>query len=294
MSKQALVEVRQALTQMESAFRFALPAHIPSAKFVRTAQTAIQLNPTILDCDRRSIYASCMKAAQDGLVLDGREAALVKFKDQCQYMPMVAGILKKARNSGEISTISAHVVYEQDHFTYVLGDDERIEHKPHLGGNRGKPILVYSIAKLRDGGIMREIMTVEDVNKIRAMSRSGQNGPWASWWEEMAKKTVIRRLSKRLPSSSDREDDEFQRTVTRDDELYQVDDQAGTTVGDDKVEVQPPARRRTRASAAIDKAAENAKDVTPKAKQQDEDVPPPASADDYGHDTTPGTQEDLI
>lgn len=254
MSKQALVEVRTAIATMEPEFRAALPAHIPSAKFIRTAQTAIQMNPDIVTCDRTSLYAACMKAAQDGLVLDGREAALVKFGGVAQYMPMVAGILKKARNSGDISTIAAHVAYEKDTFDYTLGDDEHIKHKPYLGTDRGKPVLVYAIAKLKDGGIMREVMTVADVEKVRGVSRAKGTGPWVQWWDEMAKKTVIRRLAKRLPSSTDREDDELQRVVTRDDELYDVETPpAAQPVA---AEPQQPGKRRTRASQVIEATAE--------------------------------------
>ena len=195
--------MRGTLVKMNSEFKAALPPQIPVEKFIRTTLTAVQMNPALLEADRRSLLGSCMKAAQDGLLCDGREAALVMFKNQVQYMPMVGGILKKMRNSGEIASISAHVVYSLDHFDYELGDDERITHKPLLGGDRGKAIAVYAIAKTKDGAIYREVMSVTEVEKVRAVSRSGGSGPWAQWWDEMARKTVIRRIAKRLPSSAD-------------------------------------------------------------------------------------------
>jgi len=275
MSKTALVEVRTSLANMEPEFRAALPAHIPSAKFIRTAQTAIQLNPDIVNCDRTSLYAACMKAAQDGLVLDGREAALVKFGNVAQYMPMVAGLLKKARNSGDISTISVHVAYEKDTFDYTLGDDEKITHKPFLAGDRGKPILVYAVATLKDGGKQRAIMTVSEIEKVRAVSRAKDGPAWKQWWDEMAKKTVIRRLSKYLPSSTDR-DEEFQRAVERDDELYAPDDEQPPAPA--TTETTQPAKRRTRASTVIDATAEPVAQpaAAPAAQQQDDglDIPP--------------------
>ena len=120
-------------------------------------------------------------------------------------MPMVGGILKKIRNSGELASISAQVAYSNDMFDYQLGDDEKIIHKPLLGGDRGTPIAVYCIAHTKDGAIYREVMSVEEVEKVRKTSRAGSysSSPWATWWDEMAKKTVIRRISKRLPSSAD-------------------------------------------------------------------------------------------
>lgn len=199
--------MRGTLTRMTPEFQAALPPQIPVEKFIRTTLTAIQMQPELLSADRRSLLGGCMKAAQDGLLCDGREAALVIFNTKngkmAQYMPMVGGILKKIRNSGELASISAQVVYEKDHFDYELGDDERISHKPYLGKERGAAIAVYGIAKTKDGAIYREVMSVDEVEQVRKVSRASGNGPWVQWWGEMAKKTVIRRLAKRLPSSAD-------------------------------------------------------------------------------------------
>ena len=198
---------RGTLEKMHSDLQSALPPQIPVDKFIRTTLTAVQMQPDLLGADRKSLLGSTMRAAQDGLLCDGREAALVIFNSKegkkVQYMPMVGGILKKIRNSGELASISAQVVYDKDHFDYELGDDERIVHKPFLGADRGKQIACYAIAKTKDGAIYREVMSVADVEKVRAVSRAGKFGPWVDWWDEMAKKTVIRRLSKRLPSSAD-------------------------------------------------------------------------------------------
>lgn len=199
--------MRVTLTRMQPEFAAALPPQIPVEKFVRTTLTAVQMNPELLGADRRSLLGAAMKAAQDGLLLDGREAAPVIFRTKegpkVQYMPMVGGILKKIRNSGELASIGAHVVYDKDLFKYTLGDDEKIEHTPSLDSDRGKPIAVYAIAKTKDGAIYREVMSVADVEKVRAASRASSSGPWVQWWDEMARKTVIRRIAKRLPSSAD-------------------------------------------------------------------------------------------
>ena len=219
--------ITQGLEKMEDALRTALPAHLPVERFTRVCLTAIQMSPYLLRADRKSLFLACMKCAQDGLLPDGRDAALVPFRDNkrskeeghpvwsVQYMPMVAGILKKVRNSGELKTISAQVVYENDKFFYRLGDDEKIEHEPRLDGERGKARLVYAVAHTKDGGVYREVMTVADVNKVRNVSKAKDDGPWVTWWEEMARKTAIRRLSKRLPMSGDLDD-----VVRADDDLY--------------------------------------------------------------------------
>ena len=164
-----------------------------------------------------------MKAAQDGLLPDGREGALVVYRtkareggwiEKVQWMPMIAGILKKVRNSGELKSIRAHVVHENDKFRVVLGDDEKLEHDPNYF-DPGKPVGVYAIAETKEEGIYREFMSFADVERVRGASRAKDSGPWVQWWGEMAKKTVLRRLAKRLPTSSDLDD-----LIRRDDELY--------------------------------------------------------------------------
>lgn len=201
--------LRADLSRMTREFEAALPQQIPVDRFVRTIITAVQMQPELLASDRRTLISSCMKAAQDGLLLDGREAGLSVYNDRqnggktVSYMPMVGGIMKKIRQSGEISSIRAHVVYEGDVFEYELGDEERILHRPSLSAQGGKALAAYAIARFKDGDIQREVMSLAQIEKIRAKSTGIGKHCWTSDWGEMAKKTVIRRLSKRLPSSND-------------------------------------------------------------------------------------------
>ena len=217
--------IRQTMTQMAPEFKAALPAHVPVEKFTRVALTAIQNAPELLEADRRSLFGACVRLAQDGLLPDGREAALVIFntKDRgtggwvkkVQAMPMIAGVLKKVRQSGEVSKVSAQVVYENDHFVVRYGFDEDVEHNPPaLDKPRGKPIGAYATAVLKDGSQLLEVMSLEEINKVRNVSRSKDKGPWVDWFDEMARKTVMRRLAKRLPMSTDLEEQVFQRDET--------------------------------------------------------------------------------
>lgn len=223
--------LRTNLNGMKKEFASVLPKQIDVDRFIRTTITAVQMDSNLLIADRKSLMAATMKAAQDGLMCDGREAALTifnkKVKDQSgerwekqvQYMPMVAGLLKKIRNSGEVSSIGANIVYKNDKFRYwVDNTGEHIEHEPLLDGERGEVHLVYAFAVLRDGMLQVEVMNKADIEKVRAVSRSKDSGPWASWWEEMAKKTAVRRLSKKLPSSTD-----LEQIVKSDNETYELD-----------------------------------------------------------------------
>lgn len=206
--------LRQSLTQMQPQFAAALPPHIQPEKFVRVVMTALQKTPDLLNADRNSLYGACMAAAQQGLLPDGREGAIVPFAGKAQWMPMVSGILKLIRNSGDLSTITAQAIYKNDQFKYWVDDSgEHVEHTPLLFGEPGEMIGVYALAKVKDGGVYVEVMTLAQIEQVRNVSRAKNAGPWRDWYPEMAKKSAIRRLSKRLPMSTDidaviRHDDE--------------------------------------------------------------------------------------
>jgi len=205
--------VADTLRKMEPQFKLALPDHIKTERFTRIAVSAVNSNPDILkgDVDQRSVMNACMKAAQDGLVIDGREAALVVFYTkngkQAQYMPMVAGILKKMRNSGDIANISYGLVYreewKQGKFEYIKGDNESLRHEPILFEEKGEMIGVYSVVTLKDGSKVREFMDMKQIEKVRNVSRSKDKGPWVDWFDEMAVKSVLRKVAKLCPSSAD-------------------------------------------------------------------------------------------
>ena len=209
-------EVRNNLQRMGPEFKKALPSHIPVDRFIRVVQTAITNNPSLLNVDRTSLYAACVKSAEAGLIPNGSEAALVPFKGKAVFMPMVGGILKLVRNSGELSSITSQVVYENDKFKYFINNSgEILDFEPNMFSDRGEPIGVFALAKTKDGAVYIEILTKDDVSKIKASS-SSPNGPWSGqFYLEMWRKSAIRRLAKRLPKSTDLES-----VLEADNELY--------------------------------------------------------------------------
>ncbi len=223
-------KLRAQLMSMAPQFAMALPSHIKPEKMQRVVMTVAQQNPDLLEADRRSLLGACIKCAADGLIPDGREAALVIFNTKSrdggwtkavQYMPMVAGLLKRARNSGDIASVTAQVVYEKDRFVWRPAEDRPIEHEaPSLNEERGRPIGAYAMARLKDGTIACEVMTMAEIEKVRNVSRSKDRGPWVDWKEEMMRKTVMRRLAKWLPMDSE-DADRLDQTMRRDDALGQ-------------------------------------------------------------------------
>lgn len=211
-----LEEVKQNLTRMQADFKMVLPPNIQPEKFMRVVITAVQNTPELLAANRPSLYNACIKCAQDGLIPDGQEAALTIFKGSVVYMPMVRGILKKVRNSGELATIDAQVVYEKDEYESWI--DEKGQHFKHKKAmkDRGDPVLTYAYALTKDGSLYFEEISEDQIKSIEGISKTATvwKGPFR---EEMKRKSGIRRLSKRLPMSTD-----LQGIIERDDELYEL------------------------------------------------------------------------
>jgi len=198
----------------------ALPPGIDVDRFIRTTITAVQVNEDLLYADRKSLFISCMRAAGDGLLPDGREAVLNVYNTKqtekqgnrnvevwvptVQYLPMVRGILKIMRTSSDIVDIDAAAVYAKDFFTFKRGDAPAIEHEPYLGDDDpGQVIAAYVIVTFRDGSKHREVMPRRDIEKTRLASKTGdgKNSPWTKWYDQMAIKAVIKRAAKLMPNA---------------------------------------------------------------------------------------------
>ncbi len=189
-----------------------LPKHLPIERFKRAAIIAVTNNPGVLDADRTSLFNSLQKCAIDGLVPDNKEAALVEFSTKInnhwikkiQYMPMVDGVLKRARQSGEVANITARAVYANDSFDYWIDEDgEHLNHRPTFASDRGDMILVYAMAKMKTGDVIVEPMSMDDIIRVRNSSKNPDKGPWKNWFDRMALKSSLHRLARRLPNSSE-------------------------------------------------------------------------------------------
>lgn len=207
--KPPIVQFKADLSRLKDAGELdMLPANVSYEAFRNAAVVAITDNPAILQCSRDSVFKAIRRLAAAGLVPDGREAAIVPFKGAAQAMPMVYGLLKVARNSGEISSIWAEVVMGDEEFEIKMIDGERkFEHRYDPLTRTGEIKGAYAVAKLKDGTIEIEAMGRDQIEKRRRAS-ANQNGDrptgiWGQWYDEMAKKTVIRALVKRLPMSSE-------------------------------------------------------------------------------------------
>jgi recombination protein RecT len=215
--------VRAALEKMKSQFQMVLPKHITAERLFRVAMTAIQQTPKLLECDRQSLYSAVMRSAQLGLEPDGilGQAYLIPFNGKVQFIAGYKGLIDLARRSGEVSNIIAKEVCENDEFEVDFSKEIPFVHKPELYGDRGQVTHFWAMARFKDGGFHWDYMTKDEVIAIRDGSsgwksslkyakrdESGNvtevNSPWFAHFNEMGKKTVIRRIAKFLPMSVQR------------------------------------------------------------------------------------------
>lgn len=195
-------KVRNLLEKMTPQISRALPKHLTPDRMTRIALTELRKIPKLLQCNPESFCGAIMACSQLGLEPGSSlgQIYLIPFGKEVQVILGYKGMIELARRSGQIVSLSAHEVYENDKFEFEYGLDEKLKHVPCLT-DRGALIAVYSVAKFVGGGHQIEVMSKQDVDKIRARSKSGNSGPWVSDYSEMAKKTCVRKLFKYLPIS---------------------------------------------------------------------------------------------
>ena len=223
---------------MEPEIKKALPSVMTPERFTRMVLSAISTNPQLSKCTPKSFLGAMMNAAQLGLEPNTPlgQAYILPYMNhgtlEAQFQVGYKGLIDLAYRSGEVEVIQAHIVYENDDFECEYGLDPKLIHRP-ADKDRGEPIKVYAMFKTKSGGFGFEVMSMEDA-RIHAQkySKSYDKGfsPWKTNFEEMAKKTVLKRALKYAPLRSD-----FVKALTEDEtiktdispEMYEV---ADTTV----------------------------------------------------------------
>ena len=214
--------MQQYIKSMESEIKKALPSVITPERFTRMTLSAISVNPKLAACTPRSFLGAMMSAAQLGLEPNTPlgQAYLIPFKnkgtDEVQFQIGYKGLIDLAYRSGEVELVQAHIVYANDTFECEYGLEPKLVHKP-ADSDRGEPVKVYAMFKTKSGGYGFEVMSMDDVRKhAEKYSQAYKSGfsPWKSNFEEMAKKTVLKKVLKYAPLKSD-----FVRAVVQDETI---------------------------------------------------------------------------
>ena len=228
--------MQQYIKSMEGEIAKALPSVITPERFTRIVLSAISVNPKLGECTPTSFLGAMMTSAQLGLEVNTPlgQAYVLPYMNhgtmEAQFQLGYKGLIDLAYRSGEVEVIQAHVVYENDEFTCEYGLEPKLTHKP-ADSNRGDPVKVYAVFKTKSGGFGFEVMSMDDVRRHAAKYSKAYGSsfsPWKTNFEEMAKKTVLKRVLKYAPLKSD-----FVRQVVQDDtvkhgiseDMYSVPDE---------------------------------------------------------------------
>ena len=213
------------IEKLQASWALVLPKVCTPDRFARVALSCIKKNEKLLEAlqtkeGRMSLAEQFMKCAELGIEPDGRRAYLIPYKNEINLIIDYKGIAELAMRSGFISNIHADKVCENDEFEYNMG--AVVKHKIDFRKERGNPYAYYSIVTFKDGSKKCEVMSKEEIDKIKERS-SAWNAwikfkkicPWNTDYDEMAKKTVFKRLAKWIPQSP-----EMQKAIEIDDEDY--------------------------------------------------------------------------
>lgn len=203
----ALLSQETTRKQLQLAVPRSMSRHLTPDRMNRICLTEFRNSPALLECDPITVVGSIVLAAQMGLEPGGAlgHCYLVPYKKRCQLIVGYRGMVALARRSGEISSISSHVVRRNDQFEYSFGSEPQLIHKPdedttdELDGS--DVTHAYAIAHFPGGGYQFEVMTIKELERIRKLSPKADSGPWKDHREQMYQKSVTRRLFKMLPVS---------------------------------------------------------------------------------------------
>lgn len=212
-----LTLMKSALQARVSDYRAMLPPGTSPERFVRTALIALAKNPYLMspDIDRNSLFVALQEACRLGLEIGDRGMHLVPFKGKVQAIPDWKGLCTLAKRAKNGPRLVARVVRDGDRFDIHEGTDPKIDHQPRYDGQDRQPLGVYAVATFPDKSYDFEYMEWWEVSEIReralATKKNKDQTPWTTDPIEMGKKTVLKRLCKRLDISP-----EFNEVVEKD------------------------------------------------------------------------------
>lgn len=184
-----------------------VPKHLDSTRFKQSLLYSLTRTPALATCDQKSFFRCASELAKWGLEADGYSAHLIPFKNrktnttECQLIIDYKGLVELILRTGMVSRVYSEKVCEGDEFEFNKG--QIVKHVIDFRSERGEAYAYYCEVTLKDGTVIAACMSKHEVDDIKKRSKSPNNGPWATDYDEMAKKTVFKRLAKWLPRSSE-------------------------------------------------------------------------------------------
>ena len=214
--------IKDYIEQYKPQISQALPSVITTERFMRMVFNAINKTPKLANCTPQSFIGAMLTAAQLGLEPNTPlgQAYLIPYGNSCQFQIGYKGLLELAHRSGEIKTLEARCVYENDEFNIEYGLSPNLIHKPCFK-DKGELIGVYAVYHTNNGGYAFEFMSKEEIEKHKvkySKSHHKTDSAWQTDFESMAKKTVIKKLLKYAPLKT-----EFIRAVSEDEQSKTIE-----------------------------------------------------------------------
>lgn len=284
-----------------------LPSNVKWPDFRNAFLVAVQTNPRLLDADRQSLWLALQKAASAGLKPDGQESALVIFGDdsededgkvvastakgkkKVQFLPMVWGITKQMRNTGNIASVRAKVIYKgervivtDENGTETYKHERVIEHGSSIDETDENIVGAYAVVAYKDGFWDAEFMSLRQLMRVKAVSKA-KKGPWLTFFPQQCMKTPLKRLSLRVEKSAVNE--RYFQTITEDETIGPVieGDQASDLMGEFTQERQAASPQQPQRSNGVQREADQQQEAdeqrqaNPEPREQQKDLEQPAN-----------------
>lgn len=231
--------LKKSFEQWRPTLRAILPKHIDPDRVIKIALNVFMQKPELQDCTPRSMVRATLQCAELGLdpsPLLGEAYFLpfenkVKVRDgntwktvpqfEVQLIPGYVGLIKLAKQTGDVSDIYAVVVDESEKepkfdangrlvsgFYVEQGTSRRIQHIQNFEKRTGVPFAAYGVVQFKDGTHHFEVFSKAQIESIRGRSKSfganAMSSPWTTDIEAMWKKTMIKQATKTVPKSPER------------------------------------------------------------------------------------------
>jgi recombination protein RecT len=204
------MDIKAMLEAMKDRLREVMPKHLTPERLIKVSLAIIHRTPKLQRATAQSLLQAIVQAAELGLEPGSAlgHCYLVPYEKrtgtiEVQLQIGYRGYIELALRGGRVVSIDADIIHEKDTYSVKRGTDAAIKHIPFLAADPGKMVAAYAVATLSNGARVFTVMRADEIDRIRARSKSGQDGPWVTDFEEMAKKTPIRRLAKYLPLSTE-------------------------------------------------------------------------------------------
>lgn len=189
--------------------RDALPRDLNITRFVNNSIALLNGNETLVKFARQygteQIKMGLIRGAYLGLDAMNNEIYLVPYGSTINFMPSYVGMQKLCMkySTRPIKTIYAKVVRDGDEFEETIVNGEpSITFKPKAFNN-GKIVGAFAVCLYKDGGMVYEVMSLEELEQCRKSSKAKNSPAWNSYTQMMYRKTVLRRLTKSIPLDMD-------------------------------------------------------------------------------------------